>query len=153
MLKYYIALGSNMGDKENYLKQALEKIKENELIELVQVSSFLVTEPWGNVNQDKFVNAVCEIKTNLLPQELLKITQSIEKSCDRVRHEHWGPRTLDLDIIWCEDSCAIEINDENLKVPHPYFWERNFVLEPLAEINPNFTYKKKSILERISELK
>lgn len=141
-----------MGDKVDYLNKALDMLAENNLIEVVKISSFLKTAPWGNINQDDFINAVCEVKTSLKPQELLKITQSIEKKCDRVRHEHWGPRTLDLDIIWVENDAVIVVDDENLKIPHPYFWERNFVLKPLAEINPKFRYDDKDIFTRIAEL-
>lgn len=154
MIKYYIALGSNIGDKVAYLNKAIVQLNEHKDIEVVSVSKFLTTEPWGNINQDKFVNAVCIINTELPPIKLLALTQQIELECGRVRHEHWGPRTLDLDLIYAvKDSDIITVKTDELVLPHPYFWERNFVLEPLAELEPNFIFNNQKVLDRISELK
>ena len=96
----YIALGSNMGDKEEYLTQALEALKEQESCRVGRVSDFIVTEPYGVTDQDKFLNGAAEVMTLLTPFELLDMLHGIEQDAGRKRVLHWGPRTLDLDILF-----------------------------------------------------
>lgn len=129
----FIGLGSNMGDKAGYLNQALEQLGRLAGVSLKRVSSFYHTEPWGYQDQDWFLNAVAEIATDLPPRALLQRLQEIENSLGRVRTIHWGPRTIDLDILLYDQAV---IKDADLVIPHPRLAERQFVLEPLAEIAP-----------------
>lgn len=132
--KAYIALGSNMGEKEAYISSAIKGITEHPLCKDIKVSELILTEPYGVTDQDHFLNGVLEMKTLLSPEELLDFLQSLENKAQRVRSIHWGPRTLDLDIILYDD---IIFNSENLTIPHPDMHNRDFVLVPLAELAPN----------------
>ncbi len=129
----YIALGSNMGEKEKYLDMALEEFRKNPKICLGKVASYLETEPYGGVEQDSFVNSVCRIETIYAPYELLDELHRIEQLANRKREIHWGPRTLDLDILLYDDLVMAE---EDLIIPHADMENRTFVLEPLCEIAP-----------------
>ncbi|MDF2511679.1 MAG: 2-amino-4-hydroxy-6-hydroxymethyldihydropteridine pyrophosphokinae [Herbinix sp.] len=129
----YIALGSNMGDKEQYLKDALEAMNCGST-QVVKSSNFLVTKPVGYVEQEDFLNCVAQVRTLLSPQLLLEQLHQIEHKYGRVRTLRWGPRTLDLDIIFYENEV---INTDTLIIPHPRMQERLFVLSPLAEIAPS----------------
>lgn len=130
----YIALGSNMGDKEGYLNFAVDSLKaESPLIEVEKVSSYLETEPYGGVEQDDFLNAVMRVRTTFTAHELWQVMADIEKKAKRVRQIHWGPRTLDLDLLFYDEDI---IGDEDLVVPHPEIEKRDFVLKPLVEIAP-----------------
>ncbi len=95
----YVAFGSNIGEKENYIKRALEKIEERGM-KIIKVSSIYETEPYGVLDQDSFLNGVVKIETNLTPEDLIGELLHIEKQLDRVRERRWGPRTIDLDIIF-----------------------------------------------------
>ena len=108
-------------------------LNEDEETEVTKQSSFLVTEPVGGIEQDDFLNAALEIKTLRSPQGLLELIASIEKMLKRERLVHWGPRTIDLDIIFYNDEI---IQAENLVIPHIEMANRMFVLEPLCEIAP-----------------
>ena len=99
----YIALGSNMGDKEKYLNEAVEKLQQTSDCQVLKVSDFLVTAPYGGVEQDDFLNGALALKTLLTPQELLERLHEIEQEAHRERLIHWGPRTLDLDILLYDD--------------------------------------------------
>ena len=109
---------------------------------------------WGYTDQDIFVNGMWLCESSLAPHQMLRLLQSLEQGAGRERHIHWGPRTLDLDIILAfdEKGTMISICDERLTVPHPYFWDRTFVLEPLHELLPTFTYKGMTIGERLTQL-
>lgn len=133
MTVIYLSLGSNMGDRKDYLNRALRALNDLEQTQVSQVSSFYETAAWGKTDQEDFLNICCQLETNLKPQDLLCHCQKIEKELDRVRHEHWGPRTIDIDILLYGQEI---IDDNNLKVPHPYMTERAFVLVPLLEIAP-----------------
>ena len=127
----YLSLGSNMGDRESHLSQALADL--DEAVEIVKVSSLYETLPWGEMNQDNFYNIVVEIKTNLPPTDLLRLCQKIENNHGRERKEKWGPRTIDIDILlYGEDK----VSKLDLQIPHPYMNDRDFVIIPLTEINP-----------------
>lgn len=126
----YIALGSNMGDTEKNLQQALEYMKEKGL-EVIKKSSFIKTAPYGLVEQDDFLNAVCLVQTTLVPREVLKILMDIEDKMGRVRTIRWGPRIIDLDILLYDD---LIIKESNLQIPHIDMLNRDFVLKPLLEI-------------------
>lgn len=131
MVRAYIGLGSNIGQPLDNLRQALELISGSGLVKIVKVSSVYLTEPVGYEDQDWFHNAVAEIETDLLPEELLGLLQATENKLGRVRTVRWGPRTIDLDILIFGNE---QISTENLEVPHPRMAERAFVLAPLAEI-------------------
>ncbi|EMA6344945.1 2-amino-4-hydroxy-6-hydroxymethyldihydropteridine diphosphokinase [Bacillus cytotoxicus] len=128
----YIALGSNIGDRYTYLTQAIDLLDKNSDIQVEAVSSIYETDPVGYTDQNRFLNVVIKISTNLLPQELLTVTQKIENDLGRKREMRWGPRTIDLDILLYNQD---NIEAENLIVPHPRMFERAFVIVPLLEIN------------------
>ncbi|MCU6747902.1 2-amino-4-hydroxy-6-hydroxymethyldihydropteridine diphosphokinase [Faecalicatena acetigenes] len=147
----YIALGSNMGEKEKYLDMAVGKLKETKGCKVEKVSSYLVTPPYGFTEQEDFLNACLELKTLLMPGELLARLHEIEQEAGRERVIHWGPRTLDLDIIFYDDMICQE---ETLCIPHVEMHKRKFVLAPLHEIAP---YKRhpvygKTVREMLEEL-
>lgn len=128
----YIALGTNMGDKEHNIKEALEKLNSNEC-RVIKVSNILCTKPVGYTNQDDFLNCAAELKTLLTPEELIEFLMGIEKDLKRERIIKWGPRTIDLDVLLYDD---IITSREEIIVPHPRMHERLFVLKPLGELAP-----------------
>ncbi len=132
----YLGLGSNLGDKEGYLDYAVDQLNKDEYIKVNKVSTYIVTKPYGDVEQDDFLNGCLEIETLYSPQELLAIIGDIEQGAGRKRLIHWGPRTLDIDILLYDREIIME---ENLKIPHAEMAKRQFVLEPLCEIAP-FAY-------------
>lgn len=129
----YIALGSNMGDKEKYLLDAVKALNEKEDCQVIKVSHFIGTPPYGVTDQDDFLNGCLQLRTLLTPEELLDTLHQIEQAAGRERIIHWGPRTLDLDIIFFDDL-IIETSD--LCIPHVEMHLRDFVLKPLCEIAP-----------------
>lgn len=129
----YIAIGSNLGDKEENLKKAIELLNKDERTEVTKVSDFIVTEPYGGVPQDDFVNGALEMKTLRSPREVLQLIGEIEEKLKRVRKIHWGPRTIDLDIIFYDDDVILE---SDLIIPHKEMTKRDFVLKPLCQIAP-----------------
>ena len=138
----YIGLGSNMGDKKGYLDQAVRSLNETDGCRVEKVSSYLITEPYGGIEQDDFLNACLILKTWLSPHELLNKLHEFEQDAHRERVIRWGPRTLDLDILMYDD---LIIETENLIIPHVEMHMREFVLKPLAEIAP---YKRHPVLHR-----
>lgn len=148
----YLSLGTNMGDKKKNLLEAIERIGKLENTKVTSQSTILETEPFGYTEQDIFLNACIEIKTLFTPQELLEKLLSIELEMGRVRTIKWGPRIIDIDILFFDDEI---IQDKNLAVPHPWISERMFVLEPLCEIAPNLIHplerKPVATLKRILE--
>lgn len=133
----YIALGSNMGDKRAYLDGAVEALRALPDCRVGAVSDFIVTAPFGGVKQDDFLNGCLELETLLTPEELLDALHEIERSAHRERLIHWGPRTLDLDILYYDDEV---IDTPELTIPHPGIPERDFVLRPLNQIAPNLRH-------------
>ena len=131
---YYLGLGANLGAREKTLRRAIEFIKKIPAVKLLRVSSFYETEAWGVVNQPDFINAAIKISTELEPLALLDELQRIEIALGRVRREHWGARTIDIDILFIEGR---EISCERLTVPHKFLFERDFALVPLKEIFPS----------------
>ena len=154
MYTYYISVGSNIGDKRGHINLALQSLQEHDAVSKVISSSLIETEPWGYTDQDIFVNGMWLCESILAPHQMLSLLQSLEQGAGRERLIHWGPRTLDLDIILAfdESGTMISICDESLTVPHPYFWDRTFVLEPLHELLPTFIYKGMTIGERLTQL-
>ena len=126
----YVALGSNLGDREENLRSALKNLEANG-VRVIKVSTFIETEPYGVTDQPGFVNAVCQVETELEPLELLRLLLKIELEMGRVRIRRWGERNIDLDLLLYEDACVVS---EELTLPHPDMQNRDFVLLPLAEI-------------------
>lgn len=133
----YLSLGTNMGDKKKNLLEAIEKIENLENTKVTAQSTIVETEPFGYTDQDMFLNACLEVKTLFTPQELLEKLLDIELQMGRKRIIKWGPRIIDLDILFFDDEI---IQNKNLAVPHPWICERMFVLEPLCEIAPNLVH-------------
>ena len=142
----YVALGSNLGDKEANLRRALELLIERG-VEIVKTSTFISTEPYGVTDQPTFLNGVCEVRTSLEPLELLHTLLEIEQEMGRVRLRHWGERNIDLDLLLYED---VVMDTPQLKLPHPDMQNRDFVLLPLAEIAPELVHP--TLQKTISEL-
>lgn len=129
----YLGIGSNLGDKEGYLDYAVDQLNKDDYIKVNKVSTYIVTKPYGNVEQDDFLNGCLEIETLYDPEALLAVVNDIEKGAGRRRVIHWGPRTLDIDILLYDRDIIME---EKLTVPHLEMAKRAFVLEPLCEIAP-----------------
>jgi len=127
----YIAVGSNIGDSRTIIAMALEKLNSQEDIEMTACSDFIVTPPYGVTDQPDFLNGCIEVNTLMMPEELLDTLNRTEALFGRERKIHWGPRTLDLDIIFYDDQV---INTQRLTVPHPDMANRMFVLKPLNQI-------------------
>ena len=137
MVKVYIGIGSNLGDKENNIKKAIALLKEK--CKALKISSLYETEPVGYKAQDWFLNCAVSLETDLKPEELLKFFQFIEKTLGRARIIKNGPRTIDLDILFYGNNM---IKTKSLKVPHPRLHKRRFVLEPLNELCPKLMHPK-----------
>lgn len=133
----YLGLGSNVGDREEYIEQAVFLLEKNPNIEVTKRSSNIETQPEGASDQPLFMNAAIEIRTKLPPQKLLEVCQVIETALGRERELEWGPRTIDIDILLYN---AEIISDDKLQIPHPLMHERIFVLKPLREIAPNIIH-------------
>ena len=133
----YIALGSNMGDKKDYLDKAVEKLKKHPLCKVMKVADYIQTEPYGGVEQDVFLNSALELRTLLFPEELLALLNQIEAEAGRERTIHWGPRTLDLDILFYDD-CVIDT--PSLTIPHIDLQNRDFVLIPMVQLAPYYRH-------------
>lgn len=131
--KAYLGIGSNIGDRRKYLSDAVAALGAHPEIEVKQVSEYIVTEPYGGVEQEDFLNGALEIETLLGPEELLEVLHEIEQGAGRERIIHWGPRTLDLDILFYDRICY---ESEDLVIPHPDLENRLFVLKPLSTIAP-----------------
>ena len=146
----WIALGSNQGDSKELLAFARQQMEAKGLI-IKKASSELVTKAWGKTDQADFLNQVIEVETTETPHALLSILQGIEIDGGRVRHEHWGPRTIDLDILFIDQE---QIYSDNLVVPHPYIQDREFVLHPMNEIAPHYVHPTigKSVCELLLQL-
>jgi 2-amino-4-hydroxy-6-hydroxymethyldihydropteridine diphosphokinase len=138
----YLSVGSNMGDREGLLKNAIELLAENPDISIEKISSIYETDPVGVTNQPLFLNLAIKLKTILSPQALLSKLQEVEVKLERKRIQKWGPRTIDLDILLYN---GVSIQTEVLEIPHPRMLERAFVLIPLSEVAPDDVYPGESI--------
>ena len=149
--KVYIAAGSNLGDKEETLKEAIYTISKRNDCLVTKVSNFYTTDPVGYEDQDQFVNCVFEINTLQTPSELMNTLLEVEKDFKRERIIRWGPRTLDLDIIFYNDIISY---DEHILIPHPRAHERQFVMKPMCDINPYYVHPiyRKRVMDISSEL-
>lgn len=141
----YIGIGSNLGNRGENCEKAITLLTQNG-IKILKRSSMIETEPWGAANQPKFINMAIEIETEKSPEELLEILKKIERVLGRGENIRWGPRIIDLDILFYEN---LIIKTPELEVPHPWIAERDFVLMPLAEIAPDKAHPvlRKTIIE------
>ncbi|MBQ3601980.1 MAG: 2-amino-4-hydroxy-6-hydroxymethyldihydropteridine diphosphokinase [Lachnospiraceae bacterium] len=147
----FLGLGANLGDKKENIKKAIESFSEHPLCCVEKVSSFIETKPYGVKEQDTFINGVILLKTMLSPNQLLGLIGQVENNLNRIRITHWGPRTIDVDILLYDD---LIIAEENLQIPHIEMYKRDFVLQPLVEIAPYAFHpiKKKNVKELWEEL-
>ena len=143
-----LALGTNIEPREQYLKNALARIEENNL-KIILESSVYETPAWGGVADQDFLNMCIEVETSLGAYELLDKIQKIELELGRVRKEHWGNRTIDIDVITFND---LIFNDDRLIVPHKYIHDRNFVLAPLVEMYDSIEIAGKNIKESLEKI-
>ena len=149
MRKAYLSLGANLGERGETIREALRRLALAEGVQLLQVAPFYETAPWGKTDQPGFINTCAEVGTSLQPLEFLHLCQQIERDLGRVRHEHWGARTIDIDMLMMEGATS---DTEELRLPHPYLTERAFVLVPLADIAPELAIKGHSVLEWLERL-
>ncbi|TCT13973.1 2-amino-4-hydroxy-6-hydroxymethyldihydropteridine diphosphokinase [Natranaerovirga pectinivora] len=142
MAKVYLGLGSNIGDKEQNLKQAIKLLQEHKQIKLMKKSSIYVTDPVGYTDQDVFYNQVIEVESDLEPYDLLAYVNEVEEILKRKRLIRWGPRTIDIDILLYDEYIS---QDEKLTIPHPRMTERAFVMVPLFELTQDVKINGKDI--------
>jgi len=149
-----ISIGSNLNQPSHQVEKAIDLLAAMPATTILKRSKLYETEPWGVTDQPAFINSIASLETNLQPIELLDEIQTIELAQGRVRGEKpeeskWGPRVLDLDII-CYDQLSLDTT--RLKLPHPYFSERVFVLEPLTELCPNLSISGKTATQWLNIL-
>ena len=129
----FLGLGSNLGERETNIREALARLEALPETSVVRVSSLVETEPWGVVDQPRFINGAAELRTELEPEALLQAVKEIEREIGREPALRWGPRIIDLDLLLFGDR---QVRLPHLKLPHPHILERAFVLDPLTEIAP-----------------
>lgn len=149
MNRVYLGLGTNMGERFEYLQGACEILSKNEYINITKKSKIYETKAWGYTDQADFLNMCIEIETKLDTYELLEVCQDVEKKLNRERIIRWGPRTIDVDILFFND---IILDDENLSIPHPRISERAFVLIPLMDLNSKLKIKNATIDNYLNSL-
>lgn len=147
--RVFLSLGSNLGDRRYFLQEAVGRLNALDNSRVLLLSSLYETKAWGKTDQDDFYNIVLLMETDLDPLALLDATQAIEKDLGRLRHEHWGPRTLDIDLLLYNE---ITMDEPRLRLPHPYMHQRRFVLEPLMEIAPDLCIDHKKISDALEVL-
>ncbi len=147
----YLSYGSNIGDSNGYIDDAVDAIAEHPYVEMLQDSGRILTAPYGGVEQDDFLNGACHIRTLMEPEELLCYLHSLEEKAGRKRDIHWGPRTLDLDILLYDD---LIYESDTLVIPHVDMENREFVLKPMCEIAPNIRHpiSKKTMRQLLDSL-
>lgn len=127
-VRTFLSLGSNLGDRRRFLSDAVDSLPD-----VVAVSPVYETDPVGGPDQGRFLNLVVQLETDLSPRQLLAVCHRLESGAQRVRTQRWGPRTLDVDIIWID---GVTVDEPDLVIPHPRWSERTFVLAPLADLAP-----------------
>lgn len=137
-----LGLGSNLGNKELNLSAAIGFFKRNKAVDVVKISSVYRTEPWGEKDQAEFLNLVFQIKTSMVPEDLLKFCNEVENKCGRMKSIKWGPRTVDVDILTYGDMI---LSLKDITIPHAFLTERRFVLVPFAEICPDCVIPGKNV--------
>ena len=134
MNEVYLSIGTNIGEREKNLQQAVQALMDQSVVQVKRISSIYETEAVGYTEQADFLNIAVVVETTLIAQEMLEVCQSIENKLGRVREMRWGPRIIDLDILLYNQE---NIETESLIIPHPRMYERAFVLVPLQEIAPS----------------
>ncbi|HKY68226.1 MAG TPA: 2-amino-4-hydroxy-6-hydroxymethyldihydropteridine diphosphokinase [Acidimicrobiales bacterium] len=131
-MRAFLGLGSNMGDRVGHLRDAVRTLRD---VGLVGLSPVYETDPVGGpADQDRYLNLVAELRTDRSARDLLGVCRRLEAAADRVRLERWGPRTLDVDVLWID---GVIVDDPDLTVPHPRLWQRRFVVAPLHDLAPD----------------
>ncbi len=150
-MMYYLSLGSNLKDKVENIRRAIEEIKKLRNVKVNQISSIILTKAWGKTDQEDFLNCAIELDSIIEGEELIKKFQEIEQKLGRFKTEKWGPRVIDIDILLIDDQI---IKSDNLSIPHPYMQERAFVLDCLVELCPDRIHPviKKSIRELYNKI-
>lgn len=149
MTTVYLSLGSNLGDRLNYLTSAIKCLSEEKNVTIKEISPVYETKPWGLKEQDDFYNLVLEITTTLSPHDLLTTCQQIEHQLGRVREVPFGPRTIDIDLLLYGDET---LSSERLTIPHPLMCERDFVLVPLYDLAPQIKISGVEIAIHLNQL-
>ena len=137
MATAYLGIGSNLGDRLKNMRDALLELSSSGLVRIRKVSPVYESEPVGLRDQPDFLNAVAEVETDASPHELLEVLQAVESRLGRRRDVRWGPRTIDIDILFYDD---LILKNEALEIPHPRASERRFVLMPLSDIAPDLVH-------------
>lgn len=145
-MKAFLGLGSNLGDRAHYLEEAVTALC-SPVLKIEATSRIYETEPWGLLDQPLYWNLVIKIETSLEPLELLHVCQEIERQLGRERKQHWGPRTIDIDLLVYDNIVS---DSEELILPHPYLEERAFVLVPLREIAPELVLPSGKSISEVS---
>lgn len=149
MITVYLSLGTNLGDKVQALTRALDELRQAPEVTLTAVSPYYETPPWGKTDQPPFLNTCAAVRTSLTAEALLRLCQSIEAHGGRERHEKWGARTIDIDLVYSPDvTCA----SPDLQLPHPYLTQRAFVLVPLQDIAPDLVIQNRPLNAWLQEL-
>ncbi|HEU4519229.1 MAG TPA: 2-amino-4-hydroxy-6-hydroxymethyldihydropteridine diphosphokinase [Microvirga sp.] len=149
MAEAYLGLGSNLGDKRAMLTGALARLDATPGIRVTARSRFYRTPPWGDTNQDWFLNAAAALDTTLSPADLLAACLQVERQLGRVRERKWGPRSIDIDVLAYGQEA---VDDPDLVLPHPFVLERAFVLKPLADIAPDLVIGATSVRDALARL-
>lgn len=135
-MSIYLLLGSNQGERLENIQEA-RRLINGRIGRMVRSSSVYLTAAWGEIDQPNFYNQVVQVDSELLPMELLKVINEIELLLGRLRAQKWGPRLIDIDILYYKD---LKLETEVLTIPHPHIQNRRFALEPMAEIAPDFIH-------------
>ena len=149
MAEAFLGLGSNLGDKRRMLEEALARLDATPGVQVTARSGFYRTPPWGDTNQDWFLNAAASVRTTLPPHDLLAACLAVERQMGRVRERTWGPRSIDIDVLVYDSE---QVASETLVLPHPFLLERAFVLKPLVEIAPNLVVNGIRIADALAGL-
>ncbi|MGQ9464941.1 MAG: 2-amino-4-hydroxy-6-hydroxymethyldihydropteridine diphosphokinase [bacterium] len=148
MKQIYLLIGTNIGNLKENLENALDQLNRNN-IKIIKRSKIYKTKPWGKTDQPDFLNIAVEVETSFTPEVLLKKIKEIEKEMKRETVEKWGPRIIDIDILFYG---SLQINQSDLIIPHSQFFNRQFAIVPLADIAPDFVppFSQKKVKELIS---
>lgn len=138
----YISLGTNRGDREKNVSRAVELLQSDPLCSVIAKSSVYETKPYGNVNQDNFLNAVIAVQSDYWLKALFRLLKLVEEKLGRKKREKWGPREIDLDLLFYNKTIY---SDHELRIPHEGIMKRDFVIVPLSEIAPDFVIPEKGI--------
>lgn len=149
MNEFYLSIGANLGDREATLKRAVALLDAEPDISVTAVSPFYETPPWGKEDQPPFINGAVAVETDLAGPELLERCLAIERRLGRVRHEKWGARTIDIDLVYSPNE---QYQTESLTLPHPYLTQRAFVLVPLRDLVPDLILFGRPIDDWLAQL-